>query len=96
MELINLPIENTKDIVLAHDDVLCSVHFSVAAGVLSKQDAIAGFNVQRDQLAIFQSLAVPDSEHLTLLRLLFGGIGNYDSVACGLGFVDPLHYKAVV
>jgi hypothetical protein len=39
-------IQNTEDILLAHYDVLDAVQLGVAAGIFSKEDTVARFDVQ--------------------------------------------------
>ena len=45
-----------------------------------------GLHVECDERAVFQPLAVAGGEDFAFLRLLLGGIGNDDAVACGFLF----------
>ena len=89
-------IQNAEDVVLAHDEVLSAVQLGLAAGVLPEKDAVADFDVEGDQFAILEPLAMPDGHDFALLRLFLGGIGDDDAVARGFLFLDPLHHDAVV
>ena len=70
--------------------------FGLAAGVLPEQDAVADLDVEGDQFAVVEPLAMTDSHDFALLRLLLGRIGDDDAVARGFLFVDPLYHDAVV
>jgi hypothetical protein len=76
--------------------------YSVPATLVSfpeyfpKQDTVAGFDVERDQVAVAESLAATHSDHLAFLRFLLGGIGDDDAVPRGFLFVDALDHDAVV
>src|SRR5438309_5570620 len=76
-------IQNAEDVVFAHDHVLSAIQLGVAAGVLPKEDAVAGFDAEGSQCAILEPLAVTDGNDFALLRFLLGGIWNDDAVARG-------------
>ena len=52
-------------------------------GPFAEQDAIAGLDVERDQLAAFVAGARADGDHFAFLRLFLRGVGNDDPA---LGF----------
>jgi hypothetical protein len=54
------PLDDTHDVVLFHDQQVLAVDFDFRAGPLSKQDLIAGLDVERDQFAGLVALAWPD------------------------------------
>src|SRR4051794_25254060 len=89
-------IEDAEHVVLAHDDVLGAINLSLAAGILAKQDTVAGFDVECNQLAILEPFAMADGNDLTFLRLFLRRIRDDDAVARGFLFLDPLHHDAVV
>ncbi len=61
-----------------------------------EQDAIAGLDVQRDELAVFVASAGADGDDLAFLRLLLRRIRD-DDPAGGLGFgFDPANDHAVM
>src|ERR1700681_2266280 len=81
-------IQNAKNVVLAHDNVLGAFQLGLATRVLSKKDPVAGLDVQGHQLAIFESFAMADSNDFTLLGFFLRRIGNDDPVPRGFLFVD--------
>ena len=89
-------IQNAEHIVLAHDDVLRALQRDLVAGVFSKKDTVAGFDVESHQCAILQALAVADGHNFALLRFLLGGVGDDDAIPRGFLFVNPLHHDAVI
>jgi hypothetical protein len=89
-------IQNAENIVLAHDDVVSALQLGVATGVLSKEDAVADFDVEGNQFAVIEPLAMPDGDHFALLWFLLRRIGDDDAAARGFLFLNPLHHDAVV
>src|SRR5690349_5288538 len=89
-------LQNAEDVVLPHDDVLSAIWLDLAAGIFAEEDAVADFDVEGNQLAVFEPLAVAGSKHLALLRFLLRRIRDDDAVARGFLFLNPLHYDAVV
>src|SRR6266568_1526630 len=91
-----LALDDAEDVLLAHDEVLLAVDLDLGTGVLREEDAIAGLDVERTDVAILQHLAVADGEHLALDRLLLGRVGD-DDAPLGLLFLgDALHDDAVL
>src|SRR5262245_3134980 len=73
-----------------HEEVL-TVDGDLGAAVLRVEDDVAGGDVHRDQLTgLVRATARSDGEHLTLLRLLLGGVRD-DEAAHGrlLGLARP-------
>src|SRR5882724_8793933 len=60
-----------------------AVDLDLRPGILAEQNGLADLDVERRQLAVVVDLALADGDHLTLLRLLLGGIGD-DDAALGL------------
>src|SRR5262249_41067195 len=80
---------------LAQDEQFIAVDGDLGASVLGVEDLIALTHVQRPAAAVLLDGSVADSEHLALLRLLLGRVGENDS-ACGrLLLIDRLHDQAV-
>jgi hypothetical protein len=50
-------IQNAENVVFTHDHVFGAVQLDLAAGVLGKKYAVTRFDIERNQLAILQSLA---------------------------------------
>src|SRR6266478_601942 len=89
-------IEHAHDVALLHDEVIDAVDLDLGAGPFSEQHAVASLQVDRYQLAVLVAATRTDGDHLSLSRLLFGGIRNDDS-ACGLILgVDARNHDAVV
>ena len=63
--------------------MLLAVDLDLGARVLAEQDAVAGLDVERADLAVLEDLAVADGDDLALERLLLGGVGD-DDAALGL------------
>jgi hypothetical protein len=87
--------QNAKDIVLAHDDVLGAIQLGLAAGVLSKKDAITDLDVESDQFAVLKPLAMADGNYFAFLRFLFCRVGDDEALVRGFFFLGPLHQDAV-
>src|SRR5205807_2741669 len=67
------------DVVFLHDEVLDAVDLDFGARPFAEQHAVAGLEIDRNQLATFVAPAGPDRDNLALLRLLPGGIGDDDA-----------------
>src|SRR5882724_7823328 len=76
-------LEHAEDVLLAHDQVLLAVQLHFGPRVLPEQDPVPDFHVQGRHLAVVVHLALADSDDLSLVRLLLGGIRN-DDAALGL------------
>src|SRR5215210_3665441 len=70
--------EDTHDVGLLHDQELLVVELDLGPRPLAEQDAVAGLDVERAQLALVVQGAGADGDHLALLRLLLGGVGDDD------------------
>src|SRR5215475_10521575 len=75
--------DHAHDVGLLHDQELLAIELDLGAGPLAEQDPVAGFHLQRNQLAGLVASARPDGDDLAFLRLLLGGIRN-DDAAPGL------------
>src|SRR5262249_20332143 len=89
-------LDNRQYVVLAQDQVFLSIQFDLGSGVLSEQNAIAFLAVQLLTIASFKLLSRAGGDHFAFLRLLFGGIRNYDAAANLLFFFNSLHDDSVV
>src|SRR5271166_5389720 len=71
--------QDREDVVLAHQE-----HFPFAAqlelltGVGGEQDNVANLDLELAALAILRDPALTDRDHLALLRLVLGGVGQND------------------
>src|SRR5829696_2766957 len=88
--------EHAHDVGLLHDQELLAVELDLGARPLAEQDAVAGLHVERAQLTLVVERAGAGGDHLALLRLLLGGVGD-DDAARGLLFRrDAADENAVV
>src|SRR5260370_9246906 len=88
--------DHAHDVALFHDQVVDAVDLDLGARPFAEQHPVAFLEVDRDELAAFVAATWTDGDHLSLSRLLFGGIRNDDS-ACGLTLcVDAGNHHAVV
>src|SRR5689334_11238263 len=88
--------DDAENLVLAHDKQLLAVDLDLGTAVPAEQDAVAGLHVQRLARAVLQVFAFADGDDLAFLRLLFGRVGDDDSAAHLLAFVNAFHDHAVV
>ena len=96
MRPASLAFDDAHDVGLLHDEELLAVDLDLGARPLAEQDAVAGLDVERDELAGFVAGARADGDDLAFLRLLLGGVGN-DDAAGGLLFgLDAANDHAVV
>src|SRR3954469_6316778 len=88
--------DDAEDIALLHDQEILAVDLDLGAGPLAEQHAVAGADVDRDQLAGFVASAGTNRDHLALRGLFLDGVGN-DDAAGGLFLgLDALDDDAVV
>src|SRR5579872_2539244 len=85
-----------EDFVFAHDEIFLAIELDLLAGVLAEQDEIAGFDVQRNPLAVVFRLAVAGGNHFALLGLFLGGVGDDDPADFLFAFFDTRDDDAVV
>src|SRR5207245_4183418 len=79
-----------------HDDEVLTIELDFSAGVLTKQDSVAIFYVERTNLAVFIDLALADGNDFALLRLFFGRVGDDDATAGGLALFNATDQNAVM
>src|SRR5467141_2690345 len=89
-------LENGEDVFLAHDQVFLVVDLHLGARIFPEEDLVAGLDVERDLLAVLADLAVAGGDHLGLLRLLLGRVGNDDPALLDLFLLEPLDKNAIV
>src|SRR4051812_7778777 len=75
--------DHAHDVGFLHDQELLAVELDLGAGPLAEQHAVAGLDVEADELAGLVAAARADGDDLALLGLLLGGVRNDDS-ALGL------------
>src|SRR3990170_1311469 len=89
-------LENGEDVFLAQDEVLLVVQLHLGARVLPEQDLVPGLDVERDLLALVGDLAVADGDHLGLLGLLLGGVGDDDPALLHFLLLESFDQDAIM
>src|SRR5262249_55011875 len=79
-----------------HDQVVLTVDLDLGAGPLAEQDAVAGLDVEGDELAGFVAGAGANGHDLAFLRLLLGGVGDDDAAGGLVLGLDPANDNAVM
>ncbi len=75
---------------------LLAIELHFGAGPLAEQDAVAGLDVERAEVALVVQSAAADGDDFAFLRLFLGGVGD-DDAARGLLFGrDTANEDAVV
>src|SRR5262249_29387959 len=82
-------LEHAHDVAFLYDQVL-------GAAPLAEQHAVAGLQIDRDQLAVLVASARAHRDDLTLRGLLLGGVRNDDAAGGTLLGVDALDHDSVV
>src|SRR5262249_49614094 len=72
-------LDDAHDVGLLHDQQLLAVDLHLGARPLAEQDAVAGLDVDRDELAALVTTAGTDGDDFALLRLLLRGVGDDDA-----------------
>src|SRR4029450_8260321 len=70
--------DDPQDVAFLHDDEVLTVDLHLGARPFAEQDAVAGLDVQRRDLAFVRARARADRDHFAFLRLFLGRIGNDD------------------
>jgi hypothetical protein len=88
--------QNPHDVAFLHDQVLIVIDLHLGAGPLAEQHQIAGFDIDRNELADLITSTGANGNNFALLGLFLGGVGNDDasSTLC-LGF-DAFDYDTIV
>src|SRR5256714_6444697 len=88
--------DHAHDVALFHDQIFDPLDLDLRARPFAEQHAIANLEVDGDDFPGLVAAAWTNGDHLSLRRLLFGGIRNDDS-PCGLIVgVDARNDDAVV
>src|SRR4029434_1700334 len=86
--------EEAENVFLFHDEILLAVELHLAAGILSEEDPVVMLAREGQVLAVLGHPAGPDRDHLALLRLLLGAVGNDDAAVLLLVLLDTLDEPA--
>src|SRR5262245_14588262 len=91
-----LCLDHGHDVFLAHHEELFAIHLHFGAAVLAEQDAVADFDVQCTDVAVFQDLALAHGNDLALDRLFGSAVGNDDAASRLALFFYALDDDAIV
>src|SRR5437870_2538865 len=89
-------LQDSEDVVLFHDQELFAVELDLVPGVLAEEDAIAGLDREGQVRAVVGHAAGAHGDHLALLGLFLGGVGNDETAVLGVLFLETLDEHAVV
>src|SRR5262245_6567920 len=88
--------DHAHDVGLLHDEEFLAVELHFGARPLAEQHAVAGLEVERDELAGLVTAARADGDDFALRRLFLGGVGDDDAALRLLVGGDAADYDAVV
>src|SRR6185503_896150 len=89
-------LNDSQNLVLAHDQELFVVEFDFGAAVLAEQHSISRFDVESLTGSVVAIFALANGHYFALLGLFLRGIGNNNSAANLFTFVDSPHNHTVV
>src|SRR5260370_32494437 len=89
-------LEHAHDVAFLHDQVFDTVDLDLGARPLAEQHAVAGPQVDRDELAGLVTAAGTDRSDLALRGLLLRRIGDDDAAGCLRFGINTLDNNAVV
>src|SRR3954447_12381734 len=89
-------LEYAKNFFFAHDQELIAVQLDLGAGVFTKEDLIASFNIKWEYLALIVGLALTNRDHFALLWLFLSGIRDDDTATDALAFFYTTNQDAIV
>src|SRR5215469_7570743 len=88
--------QDAEDFFLTHDQEVFAVDLDFRTGILAEQNAIARLHVEGEGLALVVGLAAADGDHFSLLRLVFGAVGDDDAAPGGLSLFYTTNNDAIV
>src|SRR2546428_2711430 len=88
--------KDAEDVLFLHDEEFLAVQLDLAAGVLAEEDPVALFHRERLVLALLGDPTGPHRDHLALLRLLLGGVGDDDAAVLLVALGEALDEHPVV
>jgi len=83
-----LLVQNSENFFFPHNEEILAIDLNFRSGILSKQNMVTGFDVQREHFAFIVRLAFTDGDNFAFLRLFLGGVGDDNATADGLAFLD--------
>src|SRR5437667_12470411 len=91
-----LAFNDAQHFFLAQDQVLFVVHLNFSAGILTEEDAIPRFHIQRYNFPVLSFGAAANSNYFAFLRLLLGRIGNDEAALHSLLLFNSLDQNPIV
>src|SRR5215471_11142262 len=91
-----LALEHAEDVALLHDDELLAVELDLGARPLPEQDAVAGLDVERVDLAVVAAHAAARRHHLALLGLFLRRVRDDDPAGGLVVLLHPAHQHPVM
>src|SRR3954462_6147387 len=92
----NRLLDDAHDVAIPHDQILGPLDLDLRARPLAEQHAVATLEIDGGDFPGLIAAAWTDGDHLSLRRLLFGGIRDDDS-ACALAVrIEARKHHAVV
>src|SRR5664279_3295237 len=79
--------DDAQDVAFLHNEQVLAVDLDLGSGPLPEEDAVAGLDAERGELAVVVAPARADRDDFAFLRLLLGGIGDNDAA---FGFLVAL------
>src|SRR6266404_5825523 len=89
-------VDDTHDVGFLHDHQLLAVDLDLGARPLPEQDAIAGLDIERVNLAVLAASPRPDRDDLAFHGFFLGGVGNDDPSRRLRLLLDAPHEHAIV
>src|SRR5712675_1382230 len=88
--------DHAHDVALLHDQIFDPVELDLRARPFAEQHAVAFLHIDRDELAGLVAAPGTDGNHLSLGRLLLGGVRDDDPTLRLVFGVDARNHDAVV
>src|SRR3546814_11909780 len=88
--------DDAEDVRFLHDQQLFAVDLDFGARPFAKQDAVAGLDVERGDLAVVGAGARTNGDDFAFLRLFLGGVGDDDAASRLFFGFDTANKPAVV
>src|SRR6266852_6772948 len=88
--------DDAQYVVFSHDEIFLTIELDLLPRVLAEKDKVTSLDVGLLARAVVLDLANPGGDHLALLRLFLGGVGDDDSADLLFAFLKALNDEAVV
>src|SRR5574342_53657 len=88
--------DDAEDVLFSHDEIVLTIERDLLPRVLAEQDEVTRLHIRRSARAVVQYLAGARGDHLALLRLFLGGVGDDDSANLLFTFLEALDDDAIV